>query len=37
MKENFFRMGILRRQFPNLRTKEIKQKYLETYKEEYKD
>lgn len=37
MKENFFKMGILRRQFPNLRTKEIKQKYLETYKEEYKD
>lgn len=35
MLKNFYNMGLLRRQFPNLKTKEIKQKYLEIYKEDY--
>lgn len=34
--EMFFNMGILRRRFPEMRTKEIKSKYLEVFGEEYK-
>jgi len=33
--EKFYKMGLLRREFPNLRTKEIKQKYFEKYQIEY--
>lgn len=31
----FYNMGLLRREFPQLKTKEIKQKYLEVYKQDY--
>lgn len=34
--EMFYNMGILRREFPNMRTKEIKDKYFEIYGEKYK-
>jgi len=33
--EKFYKMGLLRREFPNLRTKELKQKYFEKYQIEY--
>lgn len=33
--EKFYNMGILRRKYPELRTKELKQKFLEEYGEEY--
>lgn len=33
---DFYRIGLLRRQYPHLKTKEIKQKYFETFGEEYK-
>lgn len=33
---DFFNIGLLRRQYPQLKTKEIKQKYFETFGEEYK-
>lgn len=33
--EKFYTMGLLRREFPHLKTKEIKQKYFEVYNNEY--
>ena len=33
--QRFYRMGLVRREFPNLRTKEMKQKYFEIYQEDY--
>jgi DNA modification methylase len=33
--EKFYKMGLLRREFPQLKTKEIKQKYLEFYHIDY--
>lgn len=33
----FYNMGLLRREFPQLKTKEIKEKYLEVYGENYDD
>ena len=32
---NFYRMGLVRREFPQLRTKEMKEKYFEIYGEKY--
>ena len=31
----FYNMGLLRREFPQLKTKEMKQKYFEVYQEDY--
>ena len=33
--EKFYNMGLIRREFPQLKTKEIKQKYFETYNIDY--
>jgi DNA modification methylase len=36
MTEQFFRVGILRREFPHLKTKEIKELFKQRFGEDYK-